>query len=108
MARLSKSRERLYEVFRMLSRRSFLSSSFASASSVAMASTAWRGQLWAQLESLPKNLPARSLFEQDEEAYWRELRKQFLIPSDEIYLNNGTVGSSPDRKSTRLNSSHSS
>ncbi|HLX82790.1 MAG TPA: aminotransferase class V-fold PLP-dependent enzyme [Terriglobales bacterium] len=60
-----------------------------------MASTAWRGQLWAQLESLPKNLPARSLFEQDEEAYWRELRKQFLIPSDEIYLNNGTVGSSP-------------
>jgi len=79
----------------MLSRRSFLSSSFASASSVAMASTAWRGQLWAQLESLPKNLPARSLFEQDEEAYWRELRKQFLIPSDEIYLNNGTVGSSP-------------
>src|SRR5579862_740282 len=95
MARLSKSRERLYEVFRMLSRRSFLSSSFASASSVAMASTAWRGQLWAQLESLPKNLPARSLFEQDEEAYWRELRKQFLIPSDEIHLNNGTVGSSP-------------
>ena len=79
----------------MLSRRSFLSSSFASASSLAMASTAWRGQLWAQLESLPKTLPARSLFEQDEEAYWRELRRQFLIPSDEIYLNNGTVGSSP-------------
>ena len=79
----------------MLSRRSFLSSSFASASSLAMAHTAWRGQLWAQLESLPKTLPARSLFEQDEEAYWRELRRQFLIPSDEIYLNNGTVGSSP-------------
>src|SRR5205807_2997809 len=26
---------------------------------------------------------------------WGELRKQFLIPSDEVYLNNGTVGSSP-------------
>jgi len=25
----------------------------------------------------------------------RELRQQFLIPADEVYLNNGTVGSSP-------------
>jgi isopenicillin-N epimerase len=74
----------------MLNRRSFLSSSLA-----ATAALGWRGHLWAQLESAPSHLPDRSLFDQNEDNYWRELRKQFLIPTDEIYLNNGTVGSSP-------------
>ena len=78
----------------MLNRRNFLSSSFASSLAVGSA-LAWRGNLWAQLESLPSHLPERSLFDSNEDAYWRELRKQFLIPPDEIYLNNGTVGSSP-------------
>jgi isopenicillin-N epimerase len=78
----------------MLSRRSFLSSSLASSLAVGV-SLPWRGNLWAQLEALPSKLPDRSLFEQNEDAYWRELRRQFLIPADEIYLNNGTVGSSP-------------
>jgi selenocysteine lyase/cysteine desulfurase len=40
-------------------------------------------------------LPARGLFESDEEAYWSQVRKQFLVPDDAVYLNNGTVGSSP-------------
>jgi len=40
-------------------------------------------------------LPAEPLFEADEEAYWAQVRQQFLIPPDEVYLNNGTVGSSP-------------
>jgi len=79
---------------RMLDRRSFLSSSLASTLAVS-AGVAWRGHLWAQLDQLPKKLPDRSLLDHNEEAYWQELRKQFLIPADEIYLNNGTVGSSP-------------
>jgi len=40
-------------------------------------------------------MPAASLYEKDEEAYWTGLRQQFVIPDDEVYLNNGTVGSSP-------------
>lgn len=74
----------------MLNRRNFLSSSLA-----ASAALGWRGHLWAQIASAPARLPDRSLFDQNEDNYWRELRKQFLIPVDEIYLNNGTVGSSP-------------
>ena len=78
----------------MLNRRRFLSSSLGSTLAVG-AGVAWRKNLWAQLEALPSKSPDRSLYERNEDAYWRELRKQFLIPADEIYLNNGTVGSSP-------------
>ncbi len=78
----------------MLNRRSFLSSSLTSSLAIG-AGLSWHGNLWAQLQSLPSKLPDRSLFDQNEDAYWRELRQQFLIPADEVYLNNGTVGSSP-------------
>ena len=74
----------------MLNRRSFL----ANASGLA-ATFAFRDGLFAQLEKAPSSLPDRKLYENNEDAYWSELRKQFLIPEDEVYLNNGTVGSSP-------------
>ncbi len=74
----------------MLNRRSFL----ANASGLA-ATLAFRDGLFAQLEKAPSSLPDRKLYENNEDAYWSELRKQFLIPEDEVYLNNGTVGSSP-------------
>src|SRR5579859_7336270 len=74
----------------MLDRRHFLSTAAAGVA----ASIAMRGKLWAQLERVPP-VPDRSLFDKDEDRYWAEMRKQFLIPEDEVYLNNGTVGSSP-------------
>ena len=74
----------------MLDRRRFLTT----ATTGLAASLAFRGNLFAQLEKIPP-LPDHSLLDKNEDAYWAEMRKQFLIPADEIYLNNGTVGSSP-------------
>src|SRR5690349_19338958 len=77
----------------MVDRRGFLAS-FTGAVGFA-ASTGIRGELFAQLSQTPAQLPDRNLYDSNEEAYWTEMRKQFVIPADEIYLNNGTVGSSP-------------
>src|SRR3981081_4674110 len=74
-------------------RRGFLSS-FAGAAAVG-ASLNFGGELFAQLAQAPGQLPDRGLYDSNEEAYWTEVRKQFLIPADQVYLNNGTVGSSP-------------
>ncbi len=52
-------------------------------------------QIESLLDDPAPQMPASSLYEKDEEAYWTLLGKQFLIPADEVYLNNGTVGSSP-------------
>jgi isopenicillin-N epimerase len=75
----------------MLDRRRFLA---ASATGVA-ATVVLRPSLFAQLAKAPASLPDPNQFNKNEDAYWAELRKQFLIPEDEVYLNNGTVGSSP-------------
>jgi isopenicillin-N epimerase len=77
----------------MVDRRGFLSS-FAGAAAVGTALN-FGGELFAQLAQAPGQLPDHGLYDSNEEAYWTELRKQFLIPADEVYLNNGTVGSSP-------------
>ncbi len=79
----------------MLDRRHFLSNSVtALAASGFAASLTFGGNLFAQLEKIPA-LPDDSLLDRNEDAYWAEMRRQFLIPEDEVYLNNGTVGSSP-------------
>jgi selenocysteine lyase/cysteine desulfurase len=68
---------------------------FLTAASGVAAALAVPQKLFAQLDNAPAGLPDRDLYNTNEENYWAELRKQFLIPADEIYLNNGTVGSSP-------------
>lgn len=74
----------------MLDRRCFLVTTTGLAATLAIGDS-----LFAQLEKAPSSLPDPALYEKNEDAYWAELRRQFLIPEDEVYLNNGTVGSSP-------------
>lgn len=78
----------------MLDRRRFLLSSAAIAAASGLPFPFADAQGAAQNEDNPP-LPPRDLYDRDQEAYWTEMRKQFLIPTDEVYLNNGTVGSSP-------------
>jgi isopenicillin-N epimerase len=75
----------------MPDRRAFLSTFAAAAAATALPiAKIYDGRLQSQT-----TLPDASLYAKDEEAYWTAVRKQFLIPEDEVYLNNGTVGSSP-------------
>ena len=75
----------------MLDRRQFLSHT---AGGLGFALAAGH-PLMAQLANMPATLPDAAKYASDQDAYWAEIRKQFLIPEDEVYLNNGTVGSSP-------------
>jgi len=77
----------------MMDRRGFLSS-FAGAAG-AVGALGVSPKFHELLEQEPPKLPDSALYGSNEEAYWTELRRQFLIPADEVYLNNGTVGSSP-------------
>src|SRR5436305_7074407 len=83
----------------MLDRRSFLSS-FAGITAV-MPFTAFSrtgtpsSTVACLLEGSMPPLPSLGLYDQNEDVFWAALRNQFLIPKDEVYLNNGTVGSSP-------------
>lgn len=76
-----------------MERRGFLSffAGLTGAASVLRLSPSWP-QFFEQAQA---PLPDRALYDSNEEAYWTALRRQFLIPEDEVYLNNGTVGSSP-------------
>ena len=68
---------------------------FLTAAAAGLAGAAMPPSLLAQLEKAPSALPDPALYDTHPDVYWSELRKQFLIPQDEVYLNNGTVGSSP-------------
>ena len=76
----------------MVDRRRFLSSLSAGVAAASLPATKLYEQ---QGHQAAPALPDSALYEKYEEAYWAALRKQFLIPEDEVYLNNGTVGSSP-------------
>ena len=60
----------------MLDRRNFLTTATTGLTGL----LGLRGTLLDQLQSLPTALPDHALLDKDEDAYWAELRKQFLIP----------------------------
>lgn len=72
----------------MLDRRSFLARAAAVGVILPL-------QFEAFAQAASNALPAKDLYDKNEEAYWKELRKLWVIPEDVVYLNNGTVGSSP-------------
>jgi selenocysteine lyase/cysteine desulfurase len=74
----------------LLDRRNFLATAAGAAGTLGFAN-----HLLAQVSAAPQTLPDRSLYDRNEDSYWDAVRKLFLIPDDEVYLNNGTVGSSP-------------
>jgi isopenicillin-N epimerase len=74
----------------MPDRRRFLSSAVALGGAAA-----FNNRLFARVAAAPGDLPSSALYSSKEECYWAEVRKQFLIPEDEVFLNNGTIGSSP-------------
>src|SRR5262245_10342509 len=73
----------------MLSRRDLLTRGAALTAALALPQS-----LQATCAEAPP-LPVRDLYGRNQDAYWAEIRKQFLIPDADVYLNNGTVGSSP-------------
>src|SRR5438034_222100 len=77
----------------MIDRRGFLSSFAGLAGTAGALGVVPKWHSLLEQETL--KLPDSALYSSNEEAYWTELRRQFLIPADEVYLNNGTVGSSP-------------
>jgi selenocysteine lyase/cysteine desulfurase len=74
----------------VLDRRRFLSLGSGVAAALSLPRS-----LVAELEAVPPGMPDAALHATAPDRYWAELRRKFLIPPGEIYLNNGTCGSSP-------------
>jgi isopenicillin-N epimerase len=77
----------------MVNRRAFLQNATAAMGAAGLGALPSALRAQCTLEAPP--LPDASLYTRDEEKYWREIRKQFILPEDTVYLNVGTVGCSP-------------
>ena len=77
----------------MVNRRGFLRSAAATSGAAGI----WwvHSSAQAQLGVEPPPMPDRNLYTRNEEEYWRQIRRQFLLPQDTVYLNVGTVGCCP-------------
>lgn len=75
----------------MLDRRSFLGSAFLAA----LAGKAGRAAAAPAAAAAPIRGHMPPPVFQDDESYWRTLRREFTIPADEAFFNTCTLGSSP-------------
>lgn len=80
----------------MTDRRTFLAALAAPAAARALGTPATRSTptpLLDLTDARPR-MPAE-IGVRDDEKFWKELRKEFTIPRDEVFFNTGTMGSSP-------------
>jgi isopenicillin-N epimerase len=77
-----------------MDRRNFLQSAFAIAGAASL-STPHLSAFAEQVHVSPPPMPDDALFARNEDEYWKQIREQFIIPKDEVFLNNGTIGSCP-------------
>jgi isopenicillin-N epimerase len=71
---------------------------FVRSAALAAAALAFPGAEWLEAAGLDRahgSLPPLPAGVQDDEAYWRMVRSQFLIAPRGIYFNTGTIGASP-------------
>ncbi len=79
----------------MLERRDFLQTLGAAVALGSLPRSAADHPHFAVLCANPPALPSDALFRSRPDAYWTELRRQWLFRPGFLYLNNGTVGSCP-------------
>jgi len=77
----------------MLNRRTFLHSAAAVAGAAGVATMHPRA--FSQHGPGAPPLPDRDLYTHNEDEYWKQIRRQYLLPDDTVYLNVGTVGCTP-------------
>jgi isopenicillin-N epimerase len=75
----------------MLERREFLQRAAAAAALIGLPLP----QLEKQFCQEPPPLPAADLYQTNEEAYWAQLRPQWVLPRDRSYMNCGSMGCTP-------------
>ena len=75
----------------MLERREFLQRAAAAAALIGLPLP----QIEKNFCQEPPPLPAADLFEKNEEAYWAQLRPQWVLPRDRSYMNCGSMGCTP-------------
>ena len=72
---------------RNLNRRQFMRTAFSGIAATSLLTSGEKSRLFASVESLPNG---------NDEQFWRSVQAQFRLRPDLTYLNNASLGASPD------------